>query len=134
MTSHFFTTLRFVISHFSARRIYRTVDVVVISLVALLGGSITHAADLTIQETIATATRAKMRVLESRHLVLITDRPERRGDGIEEFPGYFDEAVEQWCKRLSIDAVIAQPWKTVGCLIVQFLHLKTATAISIVSG
>ena len=118
MTSYFFTTLRFVISHFSARRICRTVDVVVISLVALLGGSITRAADLTIQETIATATRAKMRVLESRHLVLITDRPERRGDGIDEFPGYFDEAVEQWCKRLSIDTVIAQPWKTVGCLIV----------------
>ena len=40
----------------------------------------------------ARARRAGLRMLAGNHLVLVTDRPLRAGDGVEELPAVFDQA------------------------------------------
>ena len=46
----------------------------------------------TLEALTATARRAGLRVLSGDHLVLVTDRPARADDGVEELPAVFDAA------------------------------------------
>ncbi len=74
----------------------------------------------------ALARRAGLRVLESRHLTLFTDRPERRGDGIDELPRLFDEAFAGWCGHYRIDPASVGAWRAIGCLMVDRDRFRTA--------
>ena len=62
------------------------------------------------------ARRAGLRVLESRHLVLVTDRPPRADDGVEDLPQLFDEAFDSWCRHAGIDPAAHAEWRAFGCL------------------
>jgi hypothetical protein len=66
----------------------------------------------------ATARRAGFRVLESDHLVLVTDRPVREGDGVEQLPAIFDQAFASWCRHYDISPETLAPWRAFGCLVV----------------
>lgn len=66
----------------------------------------------------ATARRAGLRVLEGERLVLVTDRPPRHGDGVEELPRIFAEAFASWCAHYGIDPGTLPDWQAFGCLIV----------------
>lgn len=76
------------------------------------------AAEPTLDALTATARRAGLRVLEGDHLVLVTDRPPRAGDGVEELPAVFDAAWAEWCRHYGLDAVDNRDWRAFGCLIV----------------
>lgn len=64
------------------------------------------------------ARRAGLHVLEGRHLTLVTDRPLRAEDGLEELPQVFDQAFATWCRHYGIDAERHAAWRAVGCLMV----------------
>ena len=64
------------------------------------------------------AERAGLRVFQSRHLVLITDRPPRQGDGLAELPAIFDEAFGVWCGHYGLDPASLAQWRACGCLVV----------------
>ena len=59
-----------------------------------------------------------LQVFESDHLVLITDRPRRAGDDMEELPEVFDEAVNVWADHYSVPLSVVSDWKVCACLIV----------------
>ncbi len=65
----------------------------------------------------AVAERAGLRVLESRRLVLVTDRPPRDADGVEDLPRLFDEAVAAWCDHYGMDPAALADWRCLGCLV-----------------
>jgi hypothetical protein len=71
-----------------------------------------------VEQLEATARRAGLRVLESRHLVLATDRPVREGDGVEDLPAVFDDAFEAWCRHYGMNPAEHRDWKCFGCLVV----------------
>lgn len=64
----------------------------------------------------ATARRAGLRVARGERLVLVTDRPRREGDGVEDLPRIFDEAFASWCDHYSIDPRSVPGWRALGCL------------------
>jgi hypothetical protein len=64
----------------------------------------------------ATARRAGLRVLEGEHLVLVTDRPVREGDGVDELPRVFDAAFAVWCRHFGIDPAAHREWRALACL------------------
>lgn len=66
----------------------------------------------------ALARRSGLRVLASTHLVLATDRPARAGDGVDELPRIFDEAVAAWCLHYRIEPGSIEAWRSFGCLVV----------------
>jgi len=74
----------------------------------------------------AQATRAGLRVLEGRHLVLATDRPSRRGDGVDGLPQVFDEAFAAWCTHFRIDPARHADWTAFGCLVVDRERFRAA--------
>lgn len=74
----------------------------------------------------ATARRAGLRVLTGEHLVLITDRPERPGDGVAELPAVFDAAWGTWCEHYAIDPAAHREWRACGCLIVDRERFRAA--------
>jgi len=76
------------------------------------------AADPTIRSLVASARRAGLRVLEGDHIVLITDRPARAGDGVEDLPSIFDEAFVTWCRHADLDPAEHRDWRACGCLVV----------------
>jgi hypothetical protein len=62
------------------------------------------------------ARRAGLRVLEGRHLTLLTDRPPRADDGVEDLPRLFDEAFAAWCRYAGLDPGAHAEWRALGCL------------------
>ena len=64
----------------------------------------------------ATARRADLRVLEGEHVTLVTDRPVREGDGVDELPRVFDAAFATWCRHFGIDPAAHREWRALACL------------------
>jgi hypothetical protein len=64
----------------------------------------------------ATARRAGLRIVAGERLVLVTDRPARAGDGVDDLPRIFDEAFASWCEHFSLDPKSAPSWRAFGCL------------------
>ena len=54
----------------------------------------------------ATARRAGLRIVTGKRLVLVTDRPARDGDGVDDLPRIFDAAFATSVKRMSARAVM----------------------------
>lgn len=74
----------------------------------------------------AVAERAGLRVLESSRLALVTDRPPREGDGVEDLPRIFDEAVAAWCDHYGMDPTALAGWRCLGCLIMDRERFREA--------
>jgi len=73
-----------------------------------------------------TARRAGLRVLAGDHLVLVTDRPERAGDGSAELPAIFDAAWASWCRHYDLAPEAHRQWRAFGCLIVDRERFRAA--------
>ena len=73
-----------------------------------------------------TARRAGLRVIESDRLVLATDRPARDGDGVDDLPEIFDQAVDAWCNHYGIPAASLPDWRAFGCLVVDRERFRAA--------
>ena len=87
-------------------------------LVLLLGAWGVAAEEVATQPVVAAARRAGLRVLEGRHLILITDRPVRADDGVEDLPQIFDAAFAVWCDHFQVAGPTVNSWRAVGCLMV----------------
>jgi len=74
----------------------------------------------------ATARRADLRVLEGKHLVLATDRPEREGDGVADLPLFFDAAFAEWCRHFGIDPAMHREWRALACLMTDRERFRAA--------
>ena len=74
----------------------------------------------------ASARRAGLRVLEGDHLVLVTDRPARAGDGVDDLPRIFDEAWAAWCAHYALDPAAHEKWRAFGCLVVDRERFRAA--------
>jgi hypothetical protein len=83
-------------------------------LPAPAGPSADHAVD----PLAAAARRAGLRVLTGEHLTLVTDRPAREGDGVDELPQVFDEAFGVWCRHYGSGPQNHRDWRAFGCLVV----------------
>jgi len=81
---------------------------------------------LPVDSIAATARRAGLRVLEGDHLVLVTDRPPRAGDGVADLPRIFDEAFAAWCRHYGIDPRSLAEWRACGCLVVDRERFRNA--------
>lgn len=75
---------------------------------------------------VAAARRAGLRVLQSRRLTLVTDRPPRDGDGVDELPAIFDQAFEAWCRHYGMATTSAPDWRAFGCLVVDRDRFRAA--------
>lgn len=58
---------------------------------------------------------AGLRVLEGRHLRLLTDLP--ASPAVDELPAVFDAAVSQWAAYCGVDEAGVLDWRVLGCLI-----------------
>lgn len=74
----------------------------------------------------ARARRAGLRTLESRRLVLVTDRPQRDDDGVSELPAVFDQAFDTWCRHFRIAPETLPTWRAFGCLVVDRERFRAA--------
>jgi hypothetical protein len=81
---------------------------------------------VSVDALMASARRAKLRVLEGDHVVLITDRPARAGDGVEDLPRIFDEAWDSWCLHFGLDPKQHRQWRALGCLVVDRERFRAA--------
>lgn len=79
-----------------------------------------------IRPLVAAARRAGLRVLESRHLALVTDRPDRAGDGVADLPRIFDEAFACWCRHYGIEPESQRDWRGCGFLMVDKERFRAA--------
>lgn len=79
-----------------------------------------------IRPLVAAARQAGLRVLESKHLMLVTDRPDRAGDGVADLPRIFDEAFACWCRHYGIDPESQRDWRGLGCLMVDRERFRAA--------
>jgi len=84
------------------------------------------AANPSLRAIVAQAERAGLRVLRSRHLLLVTDRPPREADGLDELPAIFDEAFVVWCKHYGVDPADHDDWQALGCLVVNRDRFRAA--------
>jgi hypothetical protein len=84
------------------------------------------AADVSVPPLAASARRAGLRVIESQHLVLATDRPPRADDGVDDLPRIFDEAVVVWCGHYGIEPATIRDWRAFGCLVVDRERFRAA--------
>jgi hypothetical protein len=82
--------------------------------------------DQSVAALAARARRAGLRVIESHRLTLVTDRPARDGDGVEELPAVFDRAFEAWCGHYGISATALADWRACGCLVVDRERFRDA--------
>ncbi|MGI9178202.1 MAG: hypothetical protein ACR2IT_10145 [Pirellulales bacterium] len=82
--------------------------------------------ELPIDTLTAMARRAGLRVIESDRLVLVTDRPPREGDGVEELPAVFDQAFASWCDHYAIPIETLPRWRAFGCLVVDRERFRAA--------
>ncbi len=85
-----------------------------------------EAAQVAVPPLEAQARRAGLRILAGRHLVLATDRPERTGDGVEELPAVFDDAVAAWCRHYGLEPAAVADWRCFGCLVVDRERFRAA--------
>ncbi len=74
----------------------------------------------------ARASRAGLRVLAGRHLILATDRPARDGDGVEDLPAVFDQAFEVWCGHYGMRPADHADWRCFGCLMADRERFRAA--------
>lgn len=95
-------------------------------LVVLAAATTAAAIDVAVPPLAATARRAGLRVVESEHLVLATDRAARADDGVDELPRIFDEAVTAWCGHYRIDPATIRDWRAFGCLVVDRERFRAA--------
>jgi hypothetical protein len=79
-----------------------------------------------IEPLLTAARRAGLRVLESRRLALITDRPVRDGDGVAELPLVFDQAFDAWCHHYGLDPHELPDWRACGCLVIDRERFRAA--------
>jgi len=77
-------------------------------------------------DLVARAQRAGLRVFEGRRLVLVTDRPARPGDGLDELPEIFGQAFRSWCRHYRIDPDSLPSWRALGCLVVDRERFRAA--------
>lgn len=84
------------------------------------------AGDHAVAPLIAAAQRARLRVLSGTHLTLVTDRPARDGDGVEDLPRMFDQAFTAWCRHYCIDPRDQRKWQAFGCLVVDRERFREA--------
>lgn len=80
------------------------------------------------------ARRAGLRVLESRHLTLVTDRPPRADDGVEDLPSLFDEAFDSWCRHAGLDPGAHAGWRALGCLMMDREPFRAAGLLPVGAG
>ena len=78
------------------------------------------------QRLIYRARLAGLRIFESDHLVLITDRASRVDDTLEGLPEIFDEAVKLWASHYRIPLSAVRKWKVCGCLVVDRERFRKA--------
>ena len=95
-------------------------------VVALVVATPAPAAMVDVARSVADARRAGFRVLEGRRLALATDRAERAGDGLAEFPAIFDQAFAAWCDHYGIAPDTLPDWKAFGCLVVDRERFRAA--------
>ena len=93
-------------------------------LLAPYRGTADEAADVAAME--ARARRAGLRVLAGQHVILVTDRPPRAGDGVDDLPSCFDAAFASWCAHYRIDPETLAGWKACGCLVMDREPFRTA--------
>jgi len=55
-----------------------------------------------------------LRRVSSRHLTLVTDLPP--GEAVDALPGYFDQAIAQWCEYFGVGVAKTADWQPVGYL------------------
>ena len=79
-----------------------------------------------IESETAAARRAGLRVIEGAHLTLVTDRPVRDGDGVDDLPRWFDAAFSTWCTHFRIDEAMHRDWRALGCLMVDRDRFRAA--------
>ena len=79
-----------------------------------------------VEPLVALARRAGLRVLAGRRLVLVTDRPERAGDGVADLPTIFDQAFTTWCDHYGLTAADTGDWQALGCLVVHRERFREA--------
>ena len=79
-----------------------------------------------VEPLVALAKRAGLRVLQGDRLVLVTDRPVRAGDGVEELPAVFDQAFAAWCDHFDLPRGDVGDWRAVGCLVVDRERFRAA--------
>jgi hypothetical protein len=72
------------------------------------------------------ARRAGLQIFAGRHLTLLTDRPRRADDGLDELPGVFDQAFATWCLHYGLDPAQHASWRAVGCLMVDRERFRAA--------
>ena len=72
------------------------------------------------------ARRAGLHVFEGRHLTLVTDRPLRADDGLQELPQVFDQAFATWCRHYGLDPEQHASWRAFGCLMVDRERFRAA--------
>lgn len=94
--------------------------------VVLLSAIPVRAGDHAVGPLAAAARRAGLRVLSGKHLILVTDRPARSGDGVDELPWIFDEAFSGWCRHYAIDPRDHQSWQAFGCLVIDRERFREA--------
>lgn len=102
----------------------KTVAIAGLTAVVLAAADIAAAAD--IGPLTAAASRAGLRVIEGRHLVLTTDRPPREGDGVDDLPRVFDDAFLAWCRHFALDPEDHRGWRAFGCLVVDRERFRAA--------
>jgi hypothetical protein len=112
----------------------RNTLLIALSALALVAGALAGAAEeaarreilVAVEPLEALARRAGLRVIESRHLVLATDRPVRDGDGVDELPRFFDQAFDAWCRFYGMNPDEHRDWKCFGCLVMDRERFRAA--------
>jgi len=85
------------------------------------------AADLVaVEPLVGLARRAGLRVVEGRHLTLVTDLPPRPDDGIDDLPRHFDAAFRSWCRHFDVDPAAHTDWRACGSLVVDRERFRSA--------
>ena len=79
-----------------------------------------------IASLVSLARRSGLRVLAGDHLTLVTDRPARAGDGVEDLPAVFDAGWSAWCDHYGLDAQEHHGWRAFGCLIIDRERFRRA--------
>ena len=57
--------------------------------------------------------------------MLVTDRPSRAGDGVDDLPRIFAEAFATWCRHFALDDP-PEGWRAFGCLMVDRERFRAA--------
>lgn len=91
----------------------------VIGLTLAAGGAVA-------ESPVDLAQRAGLQVFEGRHLTLLTDRPRRATDSLDELPEVFDQAFSTWCRHYGLDPEQHASWRAVGCLMVDRERFRAA--------